>query len=202
MFIRHMYAYALRNLLSSRYPRIYMYIVLAHFKTHRVHAAAAATHISSSYLLFIGRARPPYWNIGGGDCPPCLPSAATPAFIWCIAHKSSLCVYLQIKKQDQPTLPQLIDFPTSADGEGLNITKEIGADYNMFGVLLLNDKCGATISALERQHQNRATSINLEILQQWIRGSGRKPVTWETLVKVLRQIELNILADKIESSLS
>ena len=80
--------------------------------------------------------------------------------------------------------------------------KEIGTHYNMFGVLLLNDESGATISALEQQHQNRATSINFEILQQWIRGSGGKPVTWETLVKVLRQIELNILADKIESFLS
>ena len=120
-------------------------------------------------------------------------------FVWCVA---SLFVHIQIKKQDQPTLPQLIDFPPSADGEGLNITKEIGTDYNMFGVLLLNDKSGATISALERQHHSRATSINYEILQQWIRGSGKMPVTWETLVKVLRQIELNTLADKIESSLS
>ena len=80
--------------------------------------------------------------------------------------------------------------------------KEIGTHYNMFGVLLLNDKSGATISALERQHQSRATSINFEILQQWLQGSGEKPVTWETLVKVLRKIELHILADKIESSLS
>ena len=123
-------------------------------------------------------------------------------FIWCIAHKSSLFVYLQIKKQDQPTFPLLIDFPASAGGESLNVLKEIGTHYNMFGVLLLNDKTGATISALEQQHQCRATAINYEILQQWIRGSGKKPVTWETLVKVLRQIELNTLADKIESSLS
>ena len=80
--------------------------------------------------------------------------------------------------------------------------KEIGTHYNMFGVLLLSDESGATISALEQQHQSRATSINFEILQQWLEGSGKRPVTWETLVKVLRQIELNILADKIESSLS
>ena len=72
----------------------------------------------------------------------------------------------------------------------------------MFGVLLLNDKSGAIISALERQHRSRATSINFDILRQWIQGSGKQPVTWETLVKVLRRIELNILADKIESSLS
>ena len=114
----------------------------------------------------------------------------------------SLFVYLQIKKQDQPTFPQLIDFPTSAGGEGLNIIKEIGIHYNMLGVFLLNDKNGATILALKQQHHSRATSINFEILQQWIQGSGEKPVTWETLVKVLRKIKLHTLADKIESSLS
>ena len=99
-------------------------------------------------------------------------------------------------------MPPTQNFPASADGEGLNITKEIGIHYNMFGVLLLNDGTGATISALERQHHSRATSINFENLQQWIQGSEKKPVTWETLITVLRQIELNTLADKIESSLS
>ena len=80
--------------------------------------------------------------------------------------------------------------------------KEIGTYYNMFGVLLLNDKSGAIISALEQQHHSRATAVNFEILQQWIQGSGIQPVTWETLVKVLRKSKLNTLADKIESSLS
>ena len=106
---------------------------------------------------------------------------------------------LQIKKQEQPTLPQLIKFPGAED---LNVMTEIGTQYRMFGTLLLNDENGAIVKAIEQQHQNRATDINYEIFQQWIQGSGIQPVTWETLVKVLKQTQLRALANKIESSMS
>ena len=108
-------------------------------------------------------------------------------------------MYLQIKKQDQPTLPRLISFPGRED---LNVMTEIGTQYRMFGTLLLSDENGAVVKAIEQQHQSRAVDINYEIFQQWIQGSGIQPVTWETLVEVLRQTQLSTLASKIESSLS
>ena len=110
----------------------------------------------------------------------------------------SLCI--QIMKQDQPTLPLLIDFPSST-GRGLNVTQEIGVHYKQFGLLLLNDRSGASITAIEHHCHYRAAAINCEILQRWIQGSGKQPVTWETLVKVLKQVELKTLASQIESSL-
>ena len=104
-------------------------------------------------------------------------------------------------KQDRPTLPLLIDFPSST-GRGLNVTQEIGVHYKEFGLLLLNDESGATITAIEHQYHQRAAAINCEILQRWIQGSGKQPVTWETLVEALKQVGLNTLASQIESSLS
>ena len=47
------------------------------------------------------------------------------------------------------------------------------------------------------KHQNVAKQINMEILQEWLEGSGKKPVSWATLVNVLRDIELSTLADEI-----
>ena len=39
----------------------------------------------------------------------------------------------------------------------------------------------------------------MEVLQQWITGRGKQPVTWMTLTEVLRDIELPVLAGEIEA---
>ena len=44
-----------------------------------------------------------------------------------------------------------------------------------------------------------AKEINLEILQKWTEGNGKKPVAWETLVNVLCKIGLTTLADEIKA---
>ena len=66
-----------------------------------------------------------------------------------------------------------------------------------FGALLLDDSTGAKVKNLEHQQQRNAEQINQEILQKWLTGSGKNPVTWETLVEVIRDIELSTLADDI-----
>ena len=44
--------------------------------------------------------------------------------------------------------------------------------------------------------------MRMEIMRGWRRGKGKKPVTWRTLIEVLRKIELNELADDIIDVLS
>ena len=39
----------------------------------------------------------------------------------------------------------------------------------------------------------------MEILEEWIAGRGKHPVTWNTLVEVLHDIELSALAREIEA---
>ena len=46
-----------------------------------------------------------------------------------------------------------------------------------------------------------ADEINKAILQKWIGGKGLEPFTWDTLVKCLRDTELNTLANEIEEVL-
>ena len=91
----------------------------------------------------------------------------------------------------KPTLPELLQF---------KILTEIGTKYMQFGALLLDDSTGARVRNLENQHQRDAERINQEILQEWLTGSGKKPVTWKTLVEVLRDIELSTLADDIAAA--
>ena len=45
---------------------------------------------------------------------------------------------------------------------------------------------------------NDTEQINMKIFQQCINGSGKYPITWKTLVEVLHDIELNVLAGEIE----
>ena len=66
-----------------------------------------------------------------------------------------------------------------------------------FGTFLLDDRTGARVRNLEHLHQRHAEHINTAILQEWLTGSGKKPVSWATLVEVLRDIELYTLADDI-----
>lgn len=69
----------------------------------------------------------------------------------------------------------------------INIPEQIGKEYTTFGTFLL-----------ESAKTQTATEINVTILREWINGKGQEPFTWDSLVKCLRDAELNGLADDIE----
>ena len=68
-----------------------------------------------------------------------------------------------------------------------------------FGILLLKDETGSNVAAITNKHLGNAELINIEILQEWVSGRGKKPVSWRTLIEVLRDTGLGVLADDIES---
>lgn len=97
----------------------------------------------------------------------------------------------------KPTLPVLLKYPPlCSKPDCINIPLRIGQAYWQFGILLLWDNTGNIIETIEYECQKNAEKINLKILKKWINGSGL-PVTWDTLIEVLRDIELHDLADKI-----
>lgn len=99
---------------------------------------------------------------------------------------------------DKPTLVECMRFPGRE--RRINIPLEIGLYYVMFGVLLLGDHFGKKIQIFARKHDSDAELINMDILQEWIDGRGRCPVTWTTLTEVLRECDLSVLASEIEAS--
>ena len=78
----------------------------------------------------------------------------------------------------------------SFSAEKLNIAVKVGVEYLKFGIFLLNDANGDIVKALEIEHLKNAERINMGILQRWLHGKGTKPVTWSTLIDVLRKIGL------------
>ena len=81
----------------------------------------------------------------------------------------------------------------------INIPQEIGTSYSQFGIFLLDDPNGTRTHNIEHKHREHAVQINTEILREWATGRGKKPVSWKTLIEVLRDIELGTLASEIET---
>ena len=97
----------------------------------------------------------------------------------------------------RPTLIECIKF-RGREGR-INIPQEIGVQYRDFGLFLLEDHNGARIRALAHKHRDDANEINIEIIEEWVTGKGKHPITWKTLTQVLRDIDLCTLAQEIEA---
>ena len=79
---------------------------------------------------------------------------------------------------------ELLSFSSSK----LNIAVQVGMKYDKFGVFLLEDTNGVIVEALKVEHMKNAERINMTVLKTWLQGKGVKPVTWSTLVSVLKNI--------------
>ena len=87
----------------------------------------------------------------------------------------------------RPSLPELLR---------LKVPQQVGANYSTFGIILLNDQTGSRVQSLKQACLGNPEDVMLRILQEWLEGKGL-PVTWESLVKTLRNIDLSVLADQI-----
>ena len=103
--------------------------------------------------------------------------------------------------RSKPAQPELLNFKTRS-GSSINIVEQIGEErYIELGVNLLNDSKGAKTKEFVDRNHSTVHMINWNILTEWCQGQGKMPVEWSTLVDVLREIGLSVLAGAIEDSL-
>ena len=81
----------------------------------------------------------------------------------------------------------------------LNMIQSVGTRYPTLGIFLLEDDNGVLVEAIEQENHHKVEGITCAIFKRWIRGTGRKPTTWRTLVGVLRQSQLATQAGAIET---
>ncbi|KAL5505335.1 hypothetical protein EMCRGX_G006750 [Ephydatia muelleri] len=98
----------------------------------------------------------------------------------------------------EPSIALLMALPSR--GGTINVIQRIGVNYSTFGIFLLNDDNGTLVDALKSEHLLNAENITTAILQRWLEGKGKTPVSWATLIGALRQATLNTLADQIEAA--
>ena len=102
---------------------------------------------------------------------------------------------------EKPTLRELLHFST-VTGVTINITEKVGADYADLGIFLLEDDDETIVDQIVSNCRGQSSDIIREILKRWVRGQGRQPVTWKTLIEVLKIIKLTELASSIQTALS
>ena len=104
-------------------------------------------------------------------------------------------------RSEKPTVPLLQRFPTRSGGI-IQIIQRIGTKHHDLGIHLLNDDYGDITDAIEAQYRPDPNRITEAILQKWLKGTGKKPQTWATLITVLGQIDLSVLAEEINQNLN
>ena len=96
-------------------------------------------------------------------------------------------------------MPQLIGL--RGRDKTINIAEEIGDQWRVVGIALLNDESGGIVRALAKEFRGNAQDINLEILRRWLQGSGIPDRSWQGLLGVLR-VYCRTLADRVEEALT
>ena len=104
---------------------------------------------------------------------------------------------------DTPTKQQLSLLELPRLGISIRIKDKI-VDYNSVGTCLLNDNDGATMKRIERDRRYTDDILG-EVFDHWIRqeyqAGEENSNTWQVLVKCLRSVQMNALADEIEGVL-
>ena len=82
--------------------------------------------------------------------------------------------------------------------QSLRIFEEIARDDAVkLGTFLLDDETGNRVTGIADMARS-VEDLNRQIFQRWLKGDGKQPTNWDTLIGVLRKIKLHELADQIE----
>ena len=103
-------------------------------------------------------------------------------------HTSLFCALIFTTSDQPPSLPKLFR---------LKVHQEVAPHFKIFGTFLLNDETGSRVDSIKKACLGDPTDSVVSILQEWIAGRG-KPLTWRTLIKTLRDCDLNPLAGEVE----
>lgn len=83
------------------------------------------------------------------------------------------------------------------------MASNVAADWEKLAIMLEFDKDGHRIKAIQRDLLGASVyTCCMEALQLWLRGEGKQPVTWDTLIECLVDIEYVQLTRDIEEHFS
>ena len=85
-------------------------------------------------------------------------------------------------------------------GEKISIIKQVAPHWTDFALGLDFDPTGTTIQTIEKKRLYDPEACCKEMMEMWLEGKGRQPATWELLVEILRDCDLNVLAKEVEDA--
>jgi hypothetical protein len=108
------------------------------------------------------------------------------------------------KRPDMVKLRHLV-LPKSTDSDkkslNFDIAERIARSYKKIGGELLQDLGGHRVGIIHTNHFHNVVDTSVAILEEWLEGSGKLPVTWRTLIRVLEENGKEVLAQDIREAL-
>ena len=87
-------------------------------------------------------------------------------------------------------------------GKEVRIIENIAAKWEKVARHFNFDPTGYTIDLIDARHPSNPEACCTDMMKLWLRGRGRQPATWATLVEVLRNAEFNVLASEVEQMMT
>ena len=98
----------------------------------------------------------------------------------------------------EPTLAKL-SLLKSADGKKIQIIKRVAPSWRNLGILLDFDSNGTELAIIDKKHHGDPESCCQAMFQCWLNGSGRGPHTWRTLIELIKDCDMEVLAIEVEN---
>jgi hypothetical protein len=92
------------------------------------------------------------------------------------------------KRPDMVKLRHLV-LPKSTDSDEtwFDVAERIAHSYKKVGGELLQDSSGKRVGNHHTNNFYNVVDTSVAILEEWLEGSGKLPVTWRTLIRVLKK---------------
>ena len=85
------------------------------------------------------------------------------------------------------------------NGSTVRIIKTVAPRWDMIALRL--HFSGDDISRIERDHKESVVRACRNMFSEWLEGKGRKPISWNTLIKALKEADYSELASEVETVL-
>ena len=102
------------------------------------------------------------------------------------------------KGDEKPRLADLISL-SSNEGEKIEIVNSVASSWKHIGALMDFDEAGDRLDLTQEMFGDPVACCK-DVFQHWLRGNGKQPATWRTLIELLEDIHYRDLAKKVRKA--
>ena len=99
----------------------------------------------------------------------------------------------------EPTLTELYQLK-SASGK-VQVIMGVAPCWYDLGILLNFDKSGTQLEIIKAEYHSEPVPCCRAMFQYWLNGNGRGPHSWRTLIELLEDSNLEVLAREVRNAL-
>ena len=89
----------------------------------------------------------------------------------------------------------------SADGKKTKIINRMAPYWRLLGIHLDFDGSGTELEIIDKRHHSDPKLCCQAMFQHWLKGNGKEPHTWRTLIELIDDCDHEVLAKEIETAL-